>query len=98
LQQGVKAKIAQAGLASLLCSGLTLVPGATLGVMLAMWIDGKKLFTADVFAILAFPPIIHGFYMTVLQVYFINMLRIIIGTPTAALKCLFAWFCLIQYV
>lgn len=53
---------------------------------------------ADVFAISAFLHVIHGFYMTVPQVYFINMLRIIIGTPTAVLKCLFAWFCLIQYV
>lgn len=42
LQQGIKTKIAQAGLAPLLCSGLTPVSGTTLGVTLVLWIDGKK--------------------------------------------------------
>lgn len=54
----------------------------------------ETVFTADFFAILAFLHISRGVYMTVLQIYFINLL-LIIGTPTAALKCLFAWFCLI---
>lgn len=51
LQQGIKTKIAQAGLAPYCLLVLTLVPGTTLGVTLALWLEGKKLFTADGFAI-----------------------------------------------
>ena len=49
LQQGIKTKTAQAGLAPLLCSGLTPIPGATLEVTLALWIDGKKLSSQQMF-------------------------------------------------
>lgn len=49
LQQGIKTKIARAGFAPLLCSDLTVVPEATLGLTLTLCIDGKKLSSQQMF-------------------------------------------------